>query len=421
MKKTIQLLKKCTILYIENNEKTSKAVLHLYNAIFKKVYFCNNAKDALEIFKLYHKDIDLTITEVDLPGMSGIQMVEDIRKDYGYTHPIIFATHKTTDDTLLKCLKLGAADYLIKPVQQQTHLGVLIKVLKPIHDHKMVYLMNQELEIYKRSADSQLLISKTDLEGTITYVNDNFCEISKYTKEELIGQPHNVVRHPDMKNSTFKDLWHTIICGNMWSGTVKNRAKDGSTYHVEAKIFPIKDSTSRIVEFISFRQDITQHVNINNKAKTLLRETKLNYSKIYDESIAKAKESVSKELNNLECIVNLERENSRTQTTKRALAENKLNETKDEKDKEIQKWKYRVKESSSTLERISIANKKLTNESRKFNMDMDKKDQKINTTQKKVSQLQDDKEELRKTLAHRDDVIKHLEEELKEVRGKKLW
>lgn len=421
MQEKIQLLKNCTVLYVENDKKISNVIMKLYNAIFKKVYFSNNTKEALELFEKYHEEIDLSVIEVNMPTMTGIQMVTIIRKKYEYKHPIIFTTQKTNDDTLIKCLKLGAADYLIKPILNKTHLGVLLKVLKPIYDTKMIYLMNQELEIYKKSADCQLLISKANLEGVITYVNDNFCKVSKYSNEELIGKPHSIVKHPDMKNETYRDLWHTIICGNMWSGKMQNRAKDGSSYYVEAKIFPIKDNNGMIIEFISFRQDITEHVNINNKAKELLKKTKLNYSNVYKESIEKARESVLKEMKNLENIVNLERKNSRNQTSKRAFAENKLNTTTDEKNKEIEKWKDRIKESSSTLERINRANKKLTNESRKFNMDLEVKDKKLTTTQKKVSQLQEDKKQLSKLIKDREDAIKHLEEELTVIKEKKIW
>jgi len=421
MQKTIQLLKQFTILYVENDKDTAKETLELYNAIFKKVYFSNNGKDALELFKKYNEQIDLTITNVETPILSGIQMVRFIRQNYGYEHPIMFTLQNTNDDVLLKCLKLGAIDYIIKPILHQTHLGVLIKVLKPIYHSKMLYSMNQELEIYKQSADTQLLISKTDLEGTITYVNDNFCSVSKYSRDELIGQAHSMVRHKEMKNNVFKDLWHTIISGNNWNGTIQNQAKDGSSYYVNASIFPIKDEYGKLTEFISFRQDITQYVIQTNQAKKLLKETKLNYSKVYEESLLKAKTSVKKEMQDLEYIVNLERENARNHISKRAVAESKLNETTDEKNKEINKWKYRVQEASSTLEKIRVANKKLTNQSRNFNMSIEINEKKLSHTQTKVSQLQNDKDALRKIIEDREDVIKHLEEQLVKGKRKKLW
>jgi PAS domain S-box-containing protein len=90
--------------------------------------------------------------------------------------------------------------------------------------------------------DSHFLVSRTDMNGTITYVNDDFCRISGYEREELIGLSHNIIRHPDMPHSVFAEMWKTIKKGEKWHGYVKNRAKNGSYYWVEAEISPhVKD------------------------------------------------------------------------------------------------------------------------------------------------------------------------------------
>ncbi len=82
------------------------------------------------------------------------------------------------------------------------------------------------------------LVSETDLKGRITFANDDFCKYAGYTIDELIGKPHNIVRHPDMPKAAFKDLWDTIQSGKRWRGFVKNRAKDGRYYWVYATVFP---------------------------------------------------------------------------------------------------------------------------------------------------------------------------------------
>lgn len=86
--------------------------------------------------------------------------------------------------------------------------------------------------------DKSFLISETDENGIITFANDDFCEISGYSLEELLGQNHNIVRHKDMPKIFFKELWSRIKNGEVWSGVVKNRTKDGSFYWVYATIYP---------------------------------------------------------------------------------------------------------------------------------------------------------------------------------------
>ncbi len=85
-----------------------------------------------------------------------------------------------------------------------------------------------ELEKYLQIIDMHVIISSTDLHGIITEVSKAFCEISGYTKEELIGKSHNIVRHPDISSSIYKEMWDTLKKGISWSSEIKNRRKDGS-------------------------------------------------------------------------------------------------------------------------------------------------------------------------------------------------
>ena len=87
--------------------------------------------------------------------------------------------------------------------------------------------------------DGQYIVSKTDLKGRITYVNRPFMEISGFSAAELLGAPHNIVRHPDMPPAAFDDLWRTLKAGKPWRGLVKNRCKNGDFYWVDASANPI--------------------------------------------------------------------------------------------------------------------------------------------------------------------------------------
>ena len=112
----------------------------------------------------------------------------------------------------------------------------------------------------------EIIVSRTDLDGTITYANDIFLNISGYTKEELIGKKHNIVRHPDMPSSVFKNLWETIGQKKQWTGIVKNIRKDKGYYWVYATISGVyKDDV--LVEYKSIRVPISKKEKLETQKK----------------------------------------------------------------------------------------------------------------------------------------------------------
>lgn len=113
--------------------------------------------------------------------------------------------------------------------------------------------MKEEIKLNRNT----MIVSETNEKGIIVYANDDFCSIAGYTKDELIGQPHNMVRHPDMPKATFEDLWKTIQSGNVWKGIVKNKTKNGDFYWVNATAYPSKTHDGKI-RYISVRVSPTQ-------------------------------------------------------------------------------------------------------------------------------------------------------------------
>ncbi len=93
--------------------------------------------------------------------------------------------------------------------------------------------------------DDAFLVSETDEKGIIRFASDDFCKVAEYKVEELVGKPHNIVRHPDMPKAAFKDLWDTVKKGEIWSGFVKNRSKSGKTYWVYATVYPYKNKNGQ--------------------------------------------------------------------------------------------------------------------------------------------------------------------------------
>lgn len=140
---------------------------------------------------------------------------------------------------------------------------------------------NQEtLYNYKKALDISSIVTKADLTGRITYVNKKFCDMSGYSQEELLGQNHNIVRHPDQPSSSFTDLWKTIKDKKVWNGILQNKHKDGSSYYVSSTIIPLLNKEGNTIEYISIRRDITElHLLKNNLEERVAKEVEKNKKK----------------------------------------------------------------------------------------------------------------------------------------------
>ena len=127
------------------------------------------------------------------------------------------------------------------------------------------------LDQYKKAMDESNIVSKSDLAGNITYVNDKFCEISLYTRAEVMGKPHNILRG-EVSNEKFEELWRTIKNKGTWKGILVNKKKNGELYHINITILPILDKKGNIVEYIAIRHDVTELVEKTKVLEKILRE-----------------------------------------------------------------------------------------------------------------------------------------------------
>ncbi len=141
----------------------------------------------------------------------------------------------------------------------------------------------EKIADYKYALDESSIVAITNQKGIITYVNENFCDISKYTAEELIGQDHRIINSGYHSKSFIKQLWVTIANGKVWKGELKNRAKDGTYYWVDTTIVPFLDEHKKPYQYVAIRSDITDRKKGEEELKKILKEIS-DYKYALDES-----------------------------------------------------------------------------------------------------------------------------------------
>jgi PAS domain S-box-containing protein len=225
--------------------------------VSRRVNVVHTAFNGQEGYELYKSESpDLIISDIDMPVMNGIEFLKQVRND-DRKIPFILSTGLKSLDMLIQAIEHGITAFLPKPLQIQ---GLITKLEEVAHTKMLEFEVRNSralLDQYRYIVDDAVIVSKANTDGIITYVNDMFCAVSGYSREELVGQPHNIVRDPEMPSSIFKELWETIQSKHIWHGLLHNRTKEGSRYTVKSSIAPIIDNTGEIVEYIALREDVT--------------------------------------------------------------------------------------------------------------------------------------------------------------------
>lgn len=201
--------------------------------------------------------------------------------DFSYTPAIILFMAKLQNSFLmvgffvilftLLCFYLLTQSIIFIPIRRISmalkthHVGYIQALARQPHElGEIAHLIakhekqKQLLQHYKEAIDENTIVSRTTPTGIITYVNDQFVAISGYSKEELLGKPHNIIRHPSTPASFFKTMWAVLKAGKTWKGIIKNQQKNGTAYYVKSAIIPLFDERGDIQEYIAIRYDVSE-------------------------------------------------------------------------------------------------------------------------------------------------------------------
>lgn len=310
-KSALKLLKNLNGLYVDDEEDILNfAKISLGNS-FNNLFTAYNGAQALEEYEqqIAQGDIQIVISDINMPKMNGIEFVKRVKQINPNTQ-IILVSGNADSQYLIEAINNGISSFILKPIELNVLLDRIIRLAKEYTNEQIIKNQHQELENYIGAIDKVAIISHADLKGNITYANDVFCKVSQYTKEELIGKSHNIVRHPEMPKSAFQDMWNTIQENKTWTGKVKNKAKDGIAYYTQAYIFPNYDNASKVktgyigiryittkeeLEKIAFKKKVIQNVSSwKQKEKELCAQIELFKDKAQNDS---SKEEIIENMN----------------------------------------------------------------------------------------------------------------------------
>ena len=261
--------KKMKLLFIEDDLLSRELMLMMLSDFFDTIATASDGLEGLD--KYLQNDTDLIITDINMPKMNGLEMIEKIRQNNKKIPILILSAYNDTD-YLMSAIKYGINGYINKPIQFEQIEQELRKITDNIRLEEQIKESHYLLEQYQEVVDASAIVSKTNLKGVITYVNDNFCNISEYSREELLGKPHNIIRHPDVPKHIYAQMWDTIENKKkIWKGIVKNLTKSGKSYYVKTAVKPILDRDGNILEYIALREDITDIMNPKKQLQDLIK------------------------------------------------------------------------------------------------------------------------------------------------------
>lgn len=418
------LISKATVLYISDNidENTIKILkTHTHQLIL------SNQINTFEEYEQQKQTIDLIITDISTLNTPSFLFIKKLRASHDWQKPILLISNLQDNTILCEVIKLKMEDFILKPFNESNLLKSIEEILLKKEKEKIVQEEQEHLLQFQTLLDKLNLISETNLKGEIIYVNERFCEVSGFTKEELMGNTHKILRHHDTSSEIYQKMWENLQSGKTWQGKLKNNNKNNEPYYIKLMIIPIKNAQGEVYKYMSSaflisdieeeKQKLKRFIlnqkldqlntkkstqeEINNKARDLVLKAKHD-ALDKEEKLIKYVRELDEELKRLRII----RERDKKQI---AFLEKEYKEFMENTDTEKKIFQER-------LEKVLIAGRKSYEKSTFLKKKCDALTIKIKRSQDGIVTLQGYVEEYRSTIDNLQDVIKAHEKTIEELK-----
>lgn len=304
-----EFYKTLNVLYVETSHSTSKFFSNILLKFFNNVIRVENLNKAITTFSNQCDfKFDIIISDMQLDkGNKGIDFLQIVRKT-DENIPFVLTTGVIDSEELLYAIKYRATDFLIKPLSADALLKCLEKICLNRHHEALKEKAKKDLTDIFHVVNEIALVSKTNLNGEITFANKAFCEVTGFGEDELLGKTHDMIN--DTNHEVLKELDEVIKSGKVWEGKTKNITKEKEEFYLYLTVMPLFDEdTFEIKEFMwisflatdyemehkIFRKKVAQNLNENRRINTQAREyiddliNKINYYQNIDKNIYEEK------------------------------------------------------------------------------------------------------------------------------------
>jgi len=394
-----EFLKNLTILYVEDEEIAREQCAKSLRRLFKNVILAINGEDGYIKFKeakASNESIDLILSDINMPKMNGLEMLEKIRL-LDENVPVMYTTARTETEYLQKAIELHVEHYALKPINMDDIIQKIEKICEKQYYKTVIDSKNSELKNYLNIINKVSAIYKFNEKGEITFINNLLCNLFEETAENLLGKEFSTLFHAHITEKKKEEIFSTITKNETWSGDIKYENTFGKEFYIRSSIFKLTKengfeyisigflSTSEVERQRKFHKDVLQTISNKNKeaSKTkndltsLIKENNILSEKhtFYAEEIKKFQYKISFLKNQVEHY-------EKHIADANEEVENKVDMRKDEISnyiEEIDKLKVENRALITKNTQFEITASEKTNEADKLTHILDERDREIKT------------------------------------------
>lgn len=376
MEKLKEFVKSLNILYVEDELQAREISQKIFKRIFKNVDSFENGLEGFLAFQSNKNNYDLIISDINMPKMDGIDMLEKIR-EVDTEIPVIFITARNESNVLLKSIELGVVNYLIKPLDMETMTKVVYKTCEKIYLKSSLMQKQSELEVYLKTIEQITYITKINKLNKITYINDNFCDLLGKSSDEYIDKDFTTIIDTSVSAEIIDDIKEKFKEGKIWEGTLKSIDKNNDLIYLKTIYMPIYDLNNKdVLEYLAIRYQVTDEekekkelnkkiiqniVQFKKKAYSISEDNKKSHEEIVElkKYISTLNLRIEELENNKKALLNQLESYEKSQLNNQSGRLNLIKQKKEEIENLLKLIKHLKHEKNELFEKIELCNETL--------------------------------------------------------------